>query len=136
MKKLLIAALLLLLLSACAQSEDVAVPKTDVPQTTTKKTDFELVFSSYRLGNTVVYYPRIQGLADAEKQTRLNEQILNDAKKVTTLFGDDIMFITVDYELVEKSDERIVVEYTGHGCAAPDCAAEQTVSYTSSIALE
>lgn len=135
MKKILIAVMLLLMLTACARSENVSVTKTDVPKSTTVKKDFELVFSSHRVGNTVVYYPKIKNFYDAARQDELNEAIFNDAKKVTTLFGDDIVCITVDYEVVDKSDERIVIEYTGHGCTSSDCEREETVTYTSTISL-
>lgn len=135
MKKILIAVAFLFILTACAKSENVSVTKTDVPQSTTVKKDFELVFTSYRVGNTVVYYPEIQNFYDAERQDELNEAIFNDAKKVTTLFGDDIVCITVDYEIVTRSDELIVVEYTGHGYTSPNSERDETVSYTSTINL-
>ncbi len=135
MKKILIAVMLLFMLTACTLSGNVSVPKTDVPYNSTTQKDFELVFSSYRQGNVVVYYPRIEGFYDADKQDRLNEEILNDAKKVIALFGDDIVCITVDYEVVTKSDEKIVIEYTGHGCTTPECDREETVSYVSNIII-
>ena len=135
MKKLIIAVILLFVLSACTFSSNVSVPKTDVPKETTTKKDFELIFSSYRQGNIVVHYPKIEGLNDADKQDKLNGEILTDAKKVTALFGDDVVCITVDYEVVEKSDEKIVIEYTGHGCTTPQCDREETVNYTSEIYL-
>lgn len=135
MKKIIIAVMLLFMLSACTLSNNVSVPKTDVPQDTTTQRDFELIFSSYRQGNIVVYYPRIEGLYDADKQDKLNEEILNDAKKVTALFSGDIVCITVDYEVVTRSNEKIVIEYTGHGCTTPECEMEETVTYTSTINL-
>ncbi len=135
MKKILIVVMLLFMLTACARSENVSVTKTDAPKSTTVKKKIELVFSSYRVGNTVVYYPEIKNFPDAERQDELNEAIFNDAKKVTTLFGDDIVCITVDYEVVDKNDELIVIEYTGHGCTSPDCEREETVPYTSTISL-
>ena len=130
MKKILIVAIALLMLSACTKS--TSVPKTDVGTTSS---GIELVFSSHRQGNIVIYYPSIKGLADTEKQDRLNEKILNDAKNVTALFDDDIVFITVDYEVVARSDEKIVIEYTGHGCSTPDCDNEQVVSCVSEVYL-
>ena len=135
MKKILITIMLLFILTACTLSDNVSVPKTDVPYKSTTQREFELVFSSYRQGNIVVYYPKIEGFYDTDKQNKLNEEILNDAKKVTALFGDDIVCITVDYEVVEKSDEKIVIEYTGHGCTTPECDREETVTYTSTIIL-
>lgn len=135
MKKILMVVILLSALTACAKSENVAVTKTDVPQSTTIKKDFELVFSSFRQGNVVVYYPQIQGFYNAERQDKLNETILKEAKKVTTLFGDDIVCITVDYEIVKRSDELIIVEYTGYGCTSAECENEETVTYTSTVRL-
>lgn len=132
MKKLLILAIFLFLLTACAST--VSAPKSDVPDSTTKR-NIELVFSSYRQGNVVVHYPRIEGLDDTAEQLRLNEQILNDAKKVIALFDDDIVCITVDYEVLTKSDEKIVISYVGHGCTTPECQTEQTVTYLSEITL-
>ena len=135
MKKILIAIMLLFILTACTLSDDVSAPKNDVPDKSTTKREFDLVFSSYRQGNIVVYYPKIEGFYDVDKQDRLNEEILNDAKKVTALFSDDIVCITIDYEVVTKSNEKIVIEYTGHGCTTPECDREETVTYTSTIIL-
>lgn len=135
MKKVIVAVVLLLMLTACARSNNVTVTKTDVPQVTTVKKEFELVFTSYRAGNTVVYYPEIQDFYNAERQGELNEAIFNDAKKVTTLFGDDIVCITVDYEVVTRNDEMIVIEYTGHGYTSSDNENGKTVTYTSTIRL-
>ena len=135
MKKFLIAVMLLLTLSACTAGRNVSAPKTDVPQETTTRRSVELVFSSYRHGNVVVYYPQIEGLYDVDKQDGLNEEIFDDAKKVTALFDDDIVFITVDYEVVVFDDEKIIIEYTGHGCTTPSCDKEQTVSHVSELYL-
>ena len=135
MKRILIAAIALLALTSCTHSSSVTVTKTDAPYTGTAPMGYELEFSSFRQGNTVVYYPRIQGLDDAPRQDKLNEEILNDAKKVITLFGDDIVCITVDYEILAKSDNKIVISYIGHGFTAPECDVEQTVAYLSEIAL-
>ena len=133
MKKIFIVVLSLLLLSACTPSHSVGVTKNDVPQSSTAQSDYELVFSSYRQGNIVVHYPRIEGFYDLDKQDGLNEKILNDAKNVTALFGDDIVCITVDYEVVTKSNEKIVIEYTAYGCTDPEREAEETVTYTSTV---
>lgn len=127
--------MLLFMLVACTPSDNVSVSKTDVPYVSTTQKDYELVFSSYRQGNIVVYYPRIQGFYDADKQDTLNDAILNEAKKVTALFSDDIVCITIDYEVVSKNNEAIVIEYTGHGCPTPECDREETVNYTSTINL-
>ena len=75
MKRIVIAVTLMLMLSACASGNVVSAPKTDVPYNTTVSKDYELVFSSYRQGNTVVYYPEIAGLYDEDKQDILNEEM-------------------------------------------------------------
>ncbi|MBR5774221.1 MAG: hypothetical protein IKY44_05135 [Clostridia bacterium] len=132
MRKIIATVLIILTLSAC--SRIASVPKTDVPDSTTAGGTI-LVFTAYRNGNTVIYYPQIEGMTDASRQDKLNEEILNDAKNVITLFSDDVQFITVDYEIVARSDEKIVIEYTGHGCKVPSCDDEQTVTHSCEIYL-
>ena len=139
MKIMIIAAVLLLSLSACTESSNASAPKTDVPYisttVSTEKKEFELVFSSYRQGNTVLYYPQIEGLDDMTRQDKLNKSIFEDAKKVIDLFDDDFVCITVDYEIVKRSDEQIVVEYTGHGYISSEEDDPETLKYTSTINL-
>lgn len=134
MKRILIVVVFLIMLTACSPSGNVSVPKTDVPYNT-QESDFELVFSSYRQGNTVLYYPEIEGLKSLQQQDKLNEIILEDAKNVIALFGDDIVCITVDYEVVTKTNDLISIKYTGHGCTSSDCVKEETVEYISNISI-
>lgn len=139
MKKIIILAVLFVTLTSCAKSHDASMPKTDVPYISTtestEKKGFGLVFTSYRQGNTVLYYPQIEGFESMVQQDKLNKMIFEDAKKAIALFDDDFACITVDYEVVKKSDEEIVIEYTGHGYTSSETDAEEIVEYTSTISL-
>lgn len=139
MKRMIIVIALVSSLAACARLSDASVPKTDVPYVSTTgstvKKGFELVFSSYRQGNTVVYYPQIDGLEDADRQDKLNEAIFEDAKKVIAFLGDDLVCITVDYEVVTKTNSEIVIKYTGNGYTSSESDDAETVEYTSVISL-
>ena len=139
MKRIIIAAAFLLTLSACAKSDNASVPKTDVPYVSatvsTARKEMELVFSSYRQGNTVLYYPQIEGLESLDRQDRLNRNIFDDAKKVIEYFDDDFVCITVDYEVVKMDDEEIVIKYTGNGYTPLETDNAETVEYTSVISI-
>ncbi len=133
MKKILIVVIIFIMLTACAPSGKVSVTKTDVPYNT-QGNNFEMVFSSYRQGNTVLYYPSIEGLESLQKQDELNKIILEDAKNAIALFSDDIVCITIDYEILEKTDDMISIKYTGHGSASYD-GEEEIVEYISTISI-
>ena len=136
MKKILLCILFILIINmtACTTYDNVMVTKPDVTDATTAQ-NYSLIFSSYRQGNTVLYYPRIDGLNDAQKQDKLNSLIFEDAKNAITLFDDDIVCITIDYEVVTQRPELISIKYTGHGCVSADCEKEVTVYYNSNVSI-
>ena len=137
MKKILISIIILILIFlsvGCETYNNVMVTKPSVADQPSWQS-YLLVFSAYRDVNTVLYYPRIDGLSDTTKQDKLNKLIFEDAKNAITLFDDDIVCITVDYEIVTQSGELLSIKYTGHGYASPQSEKEITVYYNSVVSI-
>ena len=125
---------LTLLLSACGDYNDAMITTQGVIETTTNS-PYLIDFAAYRDVNTVLYYPKLYGIDDLSKQDRLNTLIFEDAKNVIALFDDDIVCITIDYEVVTQQPELITIKYRGYGCANTECEDGATVYYSSSISI-
>ncbi len=137
MKKILLSIIILILIFSsvgCKTYNNVMVTTQSVADQTTQQT-YLLVFSAYRDVNTVLYYPRIDGLSDTIKQDKLNLLIFEDAKNAITLFDDDIVCITIDYEIVTQTSELISIKYTGRGYVSPQSEKEITVYYNSVVSI-
>lgn len=137
MKKILLSIIILMFIFSsvgCETYNNVMVTNQSVADKTTQQS-YLLVFSAYRDVNTVLYYPKIDGLSDIAKQDKLNKLIFEDAKNAITLFDDDIVCITVDYEVVTQSSEILSIKYIGRGYVSPQSEKEITVYYNSVVSI-
>ena len=114
---------------------------TNAPETASESASAEIVSdgysiecASYRCENTLLFYPKIFGMNNAEKQKELNNLIFNDAENVIHMFSDSVFCITVDYEITEEDKEKIAIKYVGQGFSV-DNDEPVTVYYDSEIDL-
>ena len=75
---------------------------------------YQMKTAIYEKGSLSIQYPQLMQMVDRDKELQLNERLKQDGINYITQFEDDDIPLNMKYQVIENSQDRLSILYTGH----------------------